>query len=133
MIQEMLAMSVGGSSDGNVKSGTAPDVTAASQDVRIDTGLSSVKKFSLFAKMTNYTYPAIQLLHYDDDVNAGKYDAVMVTNTAYAVGNSGTNVGTAVNTYTFKLDSIVGGTVNLVAASGGDIYAKCTDIQWFAE
>ena len=131
MIIGMETSSGGGG--GNAKSGTAPDVTAASQNVQIDTGLSSVKKFSLFAKMTNYTYPAIQLLHYDDDVNAGKYDAVMVTNTAYAVGNSGTNVGTAVNTYTFKLDSIVGGTVNLVAASGGDIYAKCTDIQWFAE
>lgn len=131
MIIGMETSSGGGG--GNAKSGTAPDVTAASQNVQIDTGLSSVKKFSLFAKMTNYTYPAIQLLHYDDDVNAGKYDAVMVTNTAYAVGNSGTNVGTAVNTYTFKLDSIVGGTVNLVAATGGDIYAKCTDIQWFAE
>ena len=131
MIIGMETSSGGGG--GNVKSGTAPDVTAASQNVQIDTGLSSVKRFSLFAKMTNYTYPAIQLLHYDDDVNAGKYDAVMVTNTAYAVGNSGTNVGTAVNTYTFKLDSIVGGTVNLVAATGGDIYAKCTDIQWFAE
>ena len=131
MIIGMETSSGGGG--GNVKSGTAPDVTAASQNVQIDTGLSSVKRFSLFAKMTNYTYPAIQLLHYDDDVNTGKYDAVMVTNAAYAVGNSGTNVGTAVNTYTFKLDSIVGGTVNLVAATGGDIYAKCTDIQWFAE
>lgn len=121
------------SGGGNVKSDTAPDVTAASQNVQIDTGLSQVKKFSLFAKMTNYTYPAIQLLHYDDDVNTGKYDAVMVTNTSYAVGNSGVNVGTAANQYTFKLDSIVGGTVNLVAASGGDIYAKCTDVHWYAE
>lgn len=129
----IIGMETSSGGGGNVKSGTAPDVTAASQNVQIDTELSQVKKFSLFAKMTNYTYPAIQLLHYDDDVNTGKYDAVMVTNTAYAVGNSGTNVGTAVNTYTFKLDSIVDGKVNLVAASGGDIYAKCTDIQWYAE
>ena len=133
MFQDMIALGNGGGSESAVKSGTAPDVTVASQPVQIITGLSQVKKFSLFAKMTNYTYPAIQLLHYDDNVNTGKYDAVMVTNTAYAVGNSGTNVGTAVNTYTFKLDSIADGTVNLVAASGGDIYAKCTDIHWYAE
>lgn len=106
--------------------------TTTSQDMRIETGLSSVKRFMLRANPTYYTMKTYtSVLEYDADVDSTKYGCCCM----YSSGAYGSNqlaVGTGSHNQGFRLVSISGGTVTLKSASATH-YGECDNIRWFAE
>ena len=106
--------------------------TTTSQDMRIETGLTSVKRFMLMANPTYSTMVTFKsILEYDADVNANKYGVSCIYNGG-AYGSCPLDVGTGSHNQGFRLISISGGTVTLKSASAVH-YGECNNIRWFAE
>lgn len=106
--------------------------TADGQDMRIETGLSTVKRFILMAnpKYSSYTTYK-QVVEYDADVDSSNYGCCCIYGTA-GYGGSPLAIGTQSNAFAFRIMSISGGTVTLKAAAN-TYYGACNNIRWFAE
>ena len=107
------------------------ETTSTSQTLRIETGLSSIKRFTFMANPTySGTKAYKQVVAYDADAKP----SVFHTSCDHSTGSYGRG-DVALNTvvdYCFIITSISGGTVNMQATSRNN-YAQCNNIRWLAE
>lgn len=119
-----------GTLGGGCKSGTVNNTTAASQTVTINTGLSSITKFTLVATPSLSSYSDYRFVLTHDGGNNYYNSAVIYTNGCYGQRGS---VGSEANIRAWKLESISGGTVVVKSPSSDSNYGACKDIHWYAE
>ena len=124
MIQEMLAMSVGGSSESAVKSGVETITLTVDQTFEVDTGLSQITRFSGFYYPTT-TNPGGIIV--DTENRPNKYIA-FGGSYYFPDGNIGSSIHA---TYCYTVVSINGGKITLKTTNNTTYMA--TDLYWFAE
>ena len=118
------------SSGGGCKFGSIDNTTSASQTVTINTGLSSITRFTLVATPSLSTYSDYRYVLTYDGGNNYYNSAVIYTTGCY--GAKG-NVGSEASVYAWKFESISGGTVVVKSPSTNTNYGACKDIHWYAE
>ena len=108
------------------------ETTSDGQDMRIETGLSTVKRFMLMARPSLSAFTSFKsVLEYDADVDSSNFGCCFIYNGG-AYGSSPLTIGTGDNQYCCRMMSISGGTITLKSASRSD-YGKFNNIRWFAE
>ena len=132
MFQEMLAMASGG---GSVKSGTVPNTSAAGETVTINTGLSNINKFVLIATPVLSSYSLYRFAVNWESKDSSYYESTCAFgNGAYGgyaiIGNYPSE---SYGKYTWKIQSISGGTITLNTPNSNANYGACKDIRWYAE
>lgn len=138
MIQEMIAMSVGGSSGSNVASGDTvlvngtetTSVSGASTEFKVNTGLSSISRFYLVGNTPDASYPEQSVL-YDTDIVSG-YQYVTLHHSSSPAGGRLAVPTSTISGQAPCIKSISGGEVTLSTSSNAT-YASMTKIHWYAE
>ena len=132
-------MAIGGGS-GNAVSGDGfydssnvyQTETSDGQDMRIETGLTTVKRFMFMAIPKYSGYRSYrQVLEYDADVDSSNYGCCCIYGSA-GYGGVPLAIGTQSNAFAFRVMSISGGTITLKSAANA-YYGACDNIHWYAE
>lgn len=117
-----------------IVTGETDAVTAKSEDITINTGLSSVKRFWAICYLTNWNPNYIQVLWYDADHDSTTYSGGCITTNANAYNKANVALNSATNQYGAGIASVSGGTVTIKTASGNNDYAGVGQkFRWYAE
>ena len=130
--------SSGGSS---IATGEISTIMTASETKAIDTGLSTIKRFTLVGWITSSTNTiSAQCLTYDKDYSSNTYSSYEITaptttsNTVSGYGATQLSFGGSINAC-FVIVSISGGTVTIKAPSATQYSTTAKDyhLYWYAE
>ena len=128
------ALTSGGSGGSGIVTGETATVTAKSEDLTIDTGLSSVKRFWAIMYLTNWNPSYVQMLWYDADNSTTTFSGGCVTTNSNAYNKANVSLGTNATTYGASVVSVSGGTVTIKTASYATEYAGVgLKFKWYAE
>ena len=133
------AVAGGGSSP--IKTGTITTVMTSGETKAINTGLSTIKKFTLVGWMTTSTNTrSAQCVVYNKDYSSNTYSSFEITSPTTSNGSVGGYGGTtlsfgAATIASFSISSISDGTVTIKAPTAVQYSTRTIsyDLFWYAE